>query len=310
MKFKALTLMLFLCVSAHGQSYSFSQSLASYIPLNPDSSVSVNKGNLWDDDTTFSIPIGFKFRFIDQDYDHVRILLGNVLFGDRFHSFSSCAAVVMADRADSPPSLSPISYQLTGDSGKRILKIEWKNAGFVFDTVSYANFQTWLYEGSNTIEARYGKSDVPARFFQTQRGGPQVGVLANAVNGEDSFMTLLNGDADSPQVKRLSDTGHHSLTSMPKEGKVYTFYYSATTGIASNNTPTQFSFYPNPATDYIHIICPEKSKIIIRNSMGEIVHTESTLGDGIIHLVNFSRGIYFVSMSSLNGMDVKKLVVE
>ena len=55
-------------------------------------------------------------------------------------------------------SLSPVSYQLGGVPGSRILKVEWKNAGFHMDiaadnkSVDFVNLQIWLYEESNDIE--------------------------------------------------------------------------------------------------------------------------------------------------------------
>jgi hypothetical protein len=63
-------------------------------------------------------------------------------------------------------SQSPISYKMEGNAGSRILKIEWKNAGFVGEigelgTLNdYVNFQVWLFEGSNDVEMHYGPNMV------------------------------------------------------------------------------------------------------------------------------------------------------
>src|SRR5438445_432580 len=81
----------------------------------------------------------------------------------------------------------------------------------------------------------YGKSHVDSRLFQTQHGGPQVGILAVKDTGSDSFRYLLNGDPDSPIVKSIKDEGPYSLTAMPRDSMVYVFEYSSISGIAFEN---------------------------------------------------------------------------
>ena len=311
MKNYLLFFLVCLSIPSYSQSYTFSHFLAEYKPLNPDSTISINKGVLWDDDTTFSFPIGFTFHFINQDYTEMKILLGNALFGSRYTSFAPCAAVVMQDRADSgKPSLSPISYQLTGDSGSRILKVQWENAGFLYDTASFANFQAWFYEGSNKIEARYGKSHVESRLFQTQHGGPQVGILAVKDTGTDSFRVLLNGNPDSPYAKGINDNGPYSLTAMPRDSTVYVFEYSTLSGIAPAKQSELFSFYPNPATNVLHINCSSYGILTIRNITGEIIYTGQINGFKNIDLNTYPKGMYFVSVNTTNGQEVRKLIVE
>ena len=310
MKNYLLFFLLFMSFDSYSQSYTFHHFLAEYQPLNPDSSQSINKGVLWDDDTTFSFPIGFTFHFVNEDYTQMKILLGNSVFGSRYTSFAPCAAVVMQDRADSGLSKSPISYRITGDSGSRILKVQWESAGFLYDTASFANFQAWFYEGSNKIEARYGKSHVLGKLFQTQRGGPQVGILAVSDSGTDSFRYLLNGNPDTPMVKTIKDDGPFSLTAMPRDSMVYVFEYSPMSGISLAHKNELFSFYPNPARDFLHISCNEKAQITIRNMTGVIIYSDHFTGSKMIDVSSYPKGIYFVSVNTSNGCDVKKVVVE
>ena len=70
------------------------------------------------------------------------------------------------DNEGDPGGISPISYTTTGIAGSRICKIQVSNAGFYGEnnqngtSVSFINYQLWLYETTNDIEFRYGSVSI------------------------------------------------------------------------------------------------------------------------------------------------------
>ncbi|MEZ4800124.1 MAG: hypothetical protein R2809_10190 [Flavobacteriales bacterium] len=57
--------------------------------------------------------------------------------------------------------VSEINYQVDGEEGSRIVKVEWKNVGFydefaangTFNNIT--NFQLWIYETDNSFDFRF-----------------------------------------------------------------------------------------------------------------------------------------------------------
>ena len=158
---------------------------------------SVNNGEIWDE-PEYIIPVAFPFELNGHDITQLQFY-GS---GAKLRSATADTAISallfpfetdLIDRgAFGNVSLSPISYKVVGDPGDRIEKIEWKNAGSYYEMVDdgtlnmYINFQLWLYEGSNTIEFRFGDSDIddPERFYE---GNLFVG-LSDFNESEDDYI--------------------------------------------------------------------------------------------------------------------------
>ena len=137
-----------------------------------------------------------------------------------------------------------------------------------------------------------------------------MGILAVKDTGTDSFRVLLNGNPDSPYAKGINDNGPYSLTAMPRDSMVYVFEYSTLSGIAPARQSELFSFYPNPATNVLHINCSSNGILTIRNITGEIIYTGQINGFKNIDLNTYPKGMYFVSVNTMNGQEVGKLIVE
>ena len=144
---------------SYGQSYSFSQSKESYKQL--ENAVSINAENLWSGFQTFSIPIGFNFHYMDSTFTSVSLeATGRVIFDEKHFYYADMFVVAGMQDKGTMNSLSPLSYQLSGDQGDQILKIEINNATYKKDLSSTINFQIWLYENNGTIELHMGPNSI------------------------------------------------------------------------------------------------------------------------------------------------------
>ena len=78
--------------------------------------------------------------------------------------------------------------------------------------------------------------------------------------------------------------------------------------IGGNN---QFAIYPNPASDNITIIIPQKATIEITNSAGQIIETFKSVETKVkIDVVNFPTGVYIIKVKTDNEILTKKFIKE
>ena len=130
-------------LSAQTVAYQFATSSQEYAAL-PNSIPITHEWAPWNRNSIFSMPVGFPFRFCDSVFDTVRISWGSSLyFGNDpmanshcFAGFSGAITDLFWIVPDANESLSPVSFELTGISGSRILKIQWTNAGFISGTAT------------------------------------------------------------------------------------------------------------------------------------------------------------------------------
>lgn len=134
-----------------------------YRPLK--NAISVNRQKVWDDFTD-EIPLqnrmvmpGFSWHWGGYNFDTLFIGQGRILAEKRDAILNIGVFEDLCDRGiGTDTSYSPISYKICRRLGKRILKIEWDNAGY-FEDWSYRgncnrhiHFQLWLYEKDSRVE--------------------------------------------------------------------------------------------------------------------------------------------------------------
>lgn len=202
-------------------------------------SISLNNGEVWDD-PEYVIDLDFPLYIYDSLTPYLAIEdLGNGLstyYLDVDKELVHGLAPFSADGIDrgtlSGTSLSPLSYKIIGETGSRILIVEWRNIGS-YDEMDalgtldmFMNYQVWLYEGSNIIEYRYGPSmiDQPEVFYYMEPG-PFVGMAAIEYFDLIYYaLQTLEGPASNPSlVNHDDDSNINPLTGTPPDGHIYRF---------------------------------------------------------------------------------------
>lgn len=211
------------------QAYFFELDSETFEPLNDP--ISLNNGALWFSNE-WPVSPGFEFEFFDQPFSSVILWEGSVYFNDDLFldafgaSFQDLGWYELNN-----VSLSPVSYQIDGQPGSRILKLEYLNAGFWPATINdYISFQVWLFESSNVIEIHIGPGMVdPAVYQDDGWDGPFIGLS----NYETDEFIYIQGDPSDPEVYDLDDLTD-GMNGTPTEGTVYRFVpddYVATTDL-------------------------------------------------------------------------------
>ncbi|HET8810006.1 MAG TPA: T9SS type A sorting domain-containing protein [Flavobacteriaceae bacterium] len=318
-------LMLIMGISLHAQNctYDFNVSTGTY--QNLTNSTSLNNGMFWDD-PNYTIPIGFDFEICGNTYNTIYITdwgYGGSLFSEPNPAGSvSLIIPISQDLIDlshnAGPSLSPISYKTTGTAGNRILKIEWKNAGF-WGCPDYMNFQVWLYENNNSIAYHYGPSSVnnPACSFEGETGPiTMFWPLFNwdtgsfikpgyAITGNPSSPTLVVLDPNNPPPAGSSS----ALNGMIPDGTIYTFTPDNLS--IKTNEAIAFSIYPNPVADMLTFKTKSSFgnyRIEILSLTGQKVKTFSQTQNHQINISDLASGIYFVKVISKGISGVQKII--
>jgi len=146
------------------------------------------------------------------------------------------------------------SYEISGISGNRILKMQFKNIkfGHDFNNSDFMNFQTWIYESDHAIEVHFGSSNVanPVWSYYYNEGGPAIG-----------FKNLkLSGLPATPVIDTAIET---RLYGTPGDGMIYRFALSAGTGIGSYAL-NELRFFPNPANGTLYMDMGKNSETSIQ----------------------------------------------
>lgn len=323
----------FLAINLNAQRYNLTVSTGTYQDL--ENSISLNQKWTWDD-PGFAIPIGFDFKYFDYTLDTIHISsygLGSYLTTteevDGILPFLIPYGSDIIDRGydiifgqSTLGSLSNISYLMEGDSGSRILKIEWNNVGFYNEIATnssssdYANFQLWLFEGSNNIEVHFGKSSVefPDESFDGFPG-PNVS-LYSGINFDLLEITdvayMVLGDPVSPKMTELSSLDDYfSLDSNIPNGTIYKFSYPSVDKSNVSTNANRITLFPNPVENKLNIKGIQQneklSQINILDIQGRIIK-QYEIESNVIDVSDLNAGMYFIELISIDSKISKPFV--
>jgi hypothetical protein len=302
-------------LSAQELPYTFTVESAPYADLVDP--ISINNGESWDDPEYF-VPIGFDFVFNGTTYNQlffggITSYGGEVILGDGTTTAFDILMPYNQDIMDggyddeTVTSDSPLSYQVIGEPGARIFKMEWKNCAFYNDNVASTmriSFQMWLYETTNNIEFWYGpNANLDNAVIQDLDG-----IIVGMISGLDistgfpiinNGAWMLSGDPLAPGIispTTLEDFEMSTyLSDTPSFGTVYAFR----TGIASvqESAVKNSSLFPTLVTDFIQVnwTGTDATPYAVFDATGKMV-LSSTFANGFnrIEAANWPAGVYMV----------------
>jgi len=318
-----------LWLNIHAQSYTFSKTTGTYNHLS--GSTSLTNGLMWDD-PEFTIPIGFDVKIYGTTTN--TLFTSIYWFGSGLNGKDSTVSPLMlpfnVDLVDrgfddllgegSAGGLSNVSYLTTGSTGSRIFKLEFRNVGFYGDysdddtCQDSANFQIWMYEGSNDIEYRYGTSgiaDLDVAFeFET---GPGVGIWRFYDYNNDLFIgkgIALTGNASNPTSVSDGAATVPNLNGMIPDGTIYKFQYSNVSLV--QDIPfleTQIKLSPIPAKSFLKIetTLNYDNQVMIVDAAGKSI--SAIVVEGKLGISDLPVGVYQLQLP-VNSQIIQKRFVK
>lgn len=300
--------------SVASQSYDFNIESDSYVPLN--NSTSINNGSIWASGNMFNIPIGFPFKFMEVDFTNVTFEGTGRLIFDADHLFFAdmIVSLNLRDKGDTT-SLSPLSYELTGSSGDRILKIEISNA--TYGGGSTVNFQIWLYEGTNTIELHMGEytssfaTDVFSGIHGLSTFDPTTFIYSLSLSGNPLTPTELvfSGEGNEPFTGLLDDA--------PPSNTIYRFTDNSALSVDTFDYINNIQLYPTLASteitvDFTKSDIEDIRSIELYTISGRKIKTIEYLDQQTqkIDLQNLEVGIYVIIISDFQNKQVARRFIK
>lgn len=287
--------------------YSMNTTFSTYQELiNP---VSLNNGNIWysgSDDYTISF--NFNFYIYDQNFTSVFVdAYGGLSFPfvgtKELYVFHTPFGGYMLRDKGTTTSLSPIDYEISGEAEQRVLKIQWRNAGFVqwytsSDTSDFIDFQIWLFESDDHIEIHFGhhQADSGTYGYPEATSDPNPGPSIKLKFDSCSNMFTLTGPCDLPSslFVNVCLPNYSFIDGTPSNGITYNIY-PTNVGL-TKKYPEKIVLFPNPASDWIAVSLPASNgdiSLLIANALGiETVRMENIKNGERIDLSNFQSGLY------------------
>ena len=315
--------LLFLTLTFNGfifGQYNFNTTMETYQDLsNP---ISLNNNDPWNNSSIFPVYFNFDFQVGSQIFTAVNVMAGGGLSfpgqgNIQLRVYGHPDSGYLLEDRDQLNSASPISYEISGNTGEQILKIQWENAGFrewcaSSDTSDYANFQIWLYESNNKIEVHFGDYLAGAGAYgqpdcNSETDGTQFILEFDTCNNALS----LTGNANLPSYDYRNhciwQPGVH-VSGTPSSGIVYNLTLLETT--INEIIETNIQIYPNPAASQLTIGCNQLSinKIEITDLTCKTIKT-ITQNTNTIDITDLSKGIYFINLF-LDDMTVTRKFVK
>ncbi len=306
MKHLVILFSLFIAASSlKSQPYYFSKANQSFEFL--EDSISINNGALWSGFKTFTIPIGFAFKFMDKSFSTVKLeATGRLIFDANHYYYADLFVVSGLQDKGIASSLSPLSYKLSGTTGNRILKIEIKNATFSKDLSSTINYQIWLYENNSKLELHMGPNTIvnTANAFTS---GPYCGLFHVSTYSPLTYNygLAIYGNPTTPFDSTCIGTGINTfglkLNNTLADGSVYQFStitHSNNTSTLNNSTPN-FTLFPNPSNLNLNIQIKNSSnsieRVIVYSVTGqELINYSNNTKLASVNVSNLPLGVYRV----------------
>ena len=311
--------------------YTFSTYTASYQSITGNT---VSAGQKWDE-LIYQIPMGFNFKIYNTQNDTINYNGGSVMTFDDINTANNITAANamfedLCDRAfdpsvdtdGDPGGISPITYTTVGTPGNRICKIEVSNAGFYSEisansaSTSFVNFQTWLYEGSNDVEFRFGNCSIASAsdcFYDPNGFGCGLFDSLDVNTAATVNSNVLSGPFANPTMVVLNPNFTDVITGTMQTDRVYKFtHVNLVTNIKNNAKANSIALYPNPAKDKLYISNISNlnnATIEFYDVAGKQIHSEKL--NTQIDLSSFNKGIYLVKIHLEKGENVfvNKIVI-
>lgn len=255
------------------------------------------------DDFQESMVMPFAFKFFGVDIDSLFILDDGVFFTQDGDDYLSPNGLDPESRGTD---MSPVSYRVDGTGNNRILKIQWPNVSFFEIKDNYpndfANYQVWLYEGSNVIEFHYGSSFFSQDAFEMMDMYPFLVAIA-----PDKGI-IVGGDPTNPDISR--DLNNEiTLDAHPSVNSIFVFTPDWATGVAALEK-NGIKVYPVPVNDALNIDSEtELVSVRVYNAAGQLVN-ETKAQENHVRLSSktWDSGVYIVEIETLAGVEVRKVV--
>jgi hypothetical protein len=300
-------------LTAQAQAYLFEVNTGTYAPIDNATTAWGGVTNMPNtpENSIFEIP--FYFGQKSDSLNKVNVNYARIkLFNTDWKLFADFSVSDVYDNSIiyRTPFVSECVYKIEGETGSRIVRLEFKNISVDDFETEFYSFQIWVHEMNNMVEYRYGPNNFSAQHpFMNN----QLFVSAGFFTENFDVNWLVN-----PGELAINPTVNHSpeaedavlLNSMPTEGTIYRFYPN-TNGIDNNNFDDYFTVKSSNGTLTVSSQQETIQSYSLVSINGQVVSASKVAGDkrARINTQSLQSGIYLLKIETEKGPFVKKLML-
>jgi hypothetical protein len=188
------------------------------------------------DDVTFTVPIGFSFRFGGEVYSNITISSNGFCAFSPAESLVQSGSVVTRPLSTSLnakgyiaacgadiviPATGDMRLKTEGTAPNRTMTVQWRNATFKAASESRLNFQIRLYETSERIEIIYGTCTMTAALGVASVDVGLRGASSNDIHSRRVSEDIRAAWTASAESTSNEDACEMSATALPPTGLLY-----------------------------------------------------------------------------------------
>jgi hypothetical protein len=235
MKKILLSLLFFINYTLYAQNnpYQCFTRTVDYVDLvNP---VPVNAGAVWNAETTYPIDFDFNFVIYDQTFSYFVVEAGGgISFPNSGYKairvyHTPFGGYYLQDKGVGS-SVSSIGYEVSGEDLHKIIKVQWKNAGFIqwyanSDPTDYVDFQIWIFQEDAHIELHFGPNQTDAGTYGYPDGtsdpdpGPSIKFYYDSCSNVLSY--YLAADNPAHDYFDMCEPNYSFIDGTPSENTTY-----------------------------------------------------------------------------------------
>lgn len=193
---------------------------------------------------------------------------------------------------------SVVSWQVEGEAPNRVVRIQYKDVGFTYDTQGdlRASFQLLFYE-DGCFESRMGPSNIDSVNLSALFGG-YSGPIIGYYRASDDYAGFLDGDPASPTLNTIAESEAH-LIGVPVEGQVYRFCADSTMGLEKLRNTVNVRMIANRAI----VETPENGQWngFVTDLSGKLIQYVRFSGTSTELDLPYAGGLYVLYLESTGG---------
>lgn len=290
----ALSVMAFSLASEGQTFYMFSKTTEPYTEINGQIVTNTFTQN------SYQVNLGVPVKMFDQQAGTTFNVGKNgfIVATGPSYSFATDPFTTGLKKIDNTSSISATAETTGTDT---VFIIQWKNLEPDSGTPGdFINMQCKLHLRSQTIEFHYGPSSIANDKLNDSALDVLTGIFLLSTDFSQAYeFQRITGPASNPSIQ-VNPATPAPLLGFPPNGTIYRFTRKSGVGI-NENQKTQFSVYPNPATDKINIQLSEGNieNVKITTVTGQILYNGEYMPEGI-DVGSFAPGIYTVTITNSN----------